>query len=189
MPSPLANRFLHVEFEVDLEEWVTWALEQNIQTEIIAFLRFRPELIHQFDPQKNEKAFPTPRSWEFVSKMLPYLAKDIEYEMLRGTVGEGAATELVGFLKVWRNLPNPDIILMNPDQAQVPDDPATLYAICGALARKASPQTIQRIIKYANRLPSEFSVLLVRDSVKQSPTVVNSRAFIEWASAHSDVLL
>jgi hypothetical protein len=121
--------------------------------------------------------------------MLPYLGKDIEYEMLRGTVGEGAATELVGFLKIWRNLPNPDIILMNPDQAPVPDDPATLYAICGALARKASEQTIQRIVRYANRLPSEFSVLLLRDSVKQSPTVVNSRAFIEWADAHSDVLL
>ena len=190
MPSALANRFVHLEFEVDLEDWVAWALGAGVMTEVIGFLRFRPGLLHSFDPRKNDKAFPTPRAWEFVSRILEQgPAPEIEYELVRGTVGEGAAAELVGFLKIFRKLPNPDAVLMAPDTAEVPEDPATLYAICAALARKASEQTMERLVKYFNRLPAEFSVLAVRDSVKQSQDVVNTRAFIEWASAHSDVLI
>jgi hypothetical protein len=61
--------------------------------------------------------------------------------------------------------------------------------LCGALARKASDQTVERLLGFAGRLPAEFSVLLVRDSIRSDQGIVNSRAFIEWASAHSDVLI
>jgi len=190
MPSALANRFVHIEFEVHLDDWVVWALDASVITEVIAFLQWRPALLYAFDPTRNDKAFPTPRAWEFVSNILKEVpGKDIEYELIKGTVGEGAATELLGFLKIFRSLPNPDAVLMNPDQADVPTDPATLYAICGALAPKASEQSMDRLVKYANRLPAEFSVLLVRDSIRNDKQVVNTRAYIEWASAHSDVLI
>jgi MoxR-like ATPase len=190
MPSPLANRFVHLEFEVDLDDWVAWALNAGIQTEVIAFLRFRPALLHSFDPRKNDKAFPTPRAWEFVSRVLAASpAKDIEYELLQGTVGEGAAAELLGFLRIFRNLPNPDLVLMNPQSVDIPTDPATLYALCGALSRKASDNNMERLVKFANRLPAEFSVLLIRDSLRRDKTLASTRAFIEWASAHSNVLI
>lgn len=190
MPSALANRFVHLNFEVDLEDWVSWALKSGIQTEVIAFLRFRPGLLHAFDPQKGDKAFPSPRSWEFVSRILsasPDAAT--EYELLSGTVGEGAAAELVAFLKIFRQLPNPDEVIMEPEQAVVPEDPATLYAICGALSRKASENTIGRIVTYANRLPAEFSVLLIRDCVRQDKDIINARPFIEWSSANTEVII
>lgn len=190
MPSALANRFVHLNFEVDLNDWVQWALHTGIKTEIIAFLRFRPGLLHDFDPQRGEKAFPSPRSWEFVSRILSAAPDpEIEYEMISGTVGEGAAAEFLGFLKIFRSLPNPDAVLMAPDTAPVPEDPATLYAICGALARKSSDNTIDRLCIYANRLPAEFSVLMIRDCVQACPSVVNSRGFISWASDHADVLI
>lgn len=190
MPSALANRFLHINFDVDVNDWTQWALANGIKTEIIAFLRFRPNLLHDFNPQKSEKAFPSPRSWEFVSNILKNKPDtEIEFEMISGCVGEGAAAELLGFLKIFRSLPNPDVILLNPDKAPVPDDPATLYAICGALARKSSDNTIDRLIDYAKRLPAEFSVLLVRDCVQACASVVNSRAFISWASDNADVLI
>ena len=70
MPSALANRFVHIEFEADMEDWAAWALNHGIQSEIIGFLRFRPALLHQFDGRADEKAFPSPRAWEFVSKIL-----------------------------------------------------------------------------------------------------------------------
>ena len=41
MPTPLRNRFVHLEFEVDLQEWSMWAIETGIRPEVIAFLRFR----------------------------------------------------------------------------------------------------------------------------------------------------
>jgi MoxR-like ATPase len=190
MPSALANRFLHLDFDIDLNDWVTWALKSGIETPVIAFLRFRPALLHDFDPKSNPKAFPTPRSWASVSKTLSQNpSKEIEFELYKGLVGEGAAAEFTGFIRIFRNLPNPDSIMLNPAAAVVPDDPATLYALCGALARKSSEQTFPRLVEYFNRLPAEFSVLAVRDSVQYCPAVTETRAFIEWASSNADILI
>ena len=56
---------------------------------MLGFLRFRPNLLHAFDA--NQRAFPTPRSWQFVNELLEQgLDDDLRFEMLKGTVGEGA---------------------------------------------------------------------------------------------------
>ena len=49
MPAPLRNRFVHLDFELDLEEWSRWAVAAGIRPEVIAFLRFRPELLSVFE--------------------------------------------------------------------------------------------------------------------------------------------
>jgi len=189
MPSALANRFVHLHFDVDLEDWIAWGLKNDIRTEILAFQRFRPELLHNFEPKKNEKTFASPRSITFLSQLMDANNGNIDFDLASGVTGEGHATEFIGFMRIFRSLPDPDMVLMAPDKADVPEDPATLYAICGAIAHKASDQNIGRVIKYANRLPVEFSVLLVRDCVKKDEDLVKTRAFIDWASKHSDVLI
>ena len=70
MPAPLANRFSHFEVETNLDDWVGWAYANGIDERIIAFLRFRPELLFDFDPAHNPIAFPSPRSWEFAHRGL-----------------------------------------------------------------------------------------------------------------------
>ncbi len=190
MPSALANRFVHIDFDVDADDWQAWALDNGIALEVAAFLRFRPSLLYAFDPQKDEKAFPTPRSWEFVSRIVemhPSAPPDLE--LVAGTVGEGAASEFCGYLRIFRNLPDPDQLLASPETAVVPEDPATLYAICELLSVKADIQNLPRILSYAKRLPSEFSVLLVRDAVRADQTLIQTQAFNEWAAEYADVLL
>lgn len=189
MPSPLANRFVHLDFDVDLDDWISWGLSHGVRTEVLAFQRFRPALLHAFDPQKNEKAFPTPRSVTFLSRLMDASNGDIDYDLAKGVVGEGYAAEFIGFLKIYKNLPDPDMVLMAPGKAVVPTDPATLYAICGAVARKASDQNMKNVVEYANRLPVEFSVLLIRDCINRDAALLKTRAFIEWTSKHSDVLI
>ncbi|MDO9065129.1 MAG: AAA family ATPase, partial [Sulfuricella sp.] len=70
MPAPLANRFSHFEVEANLDDWVAWAYANNIDERLIGFLRFRPELLFDFDPAHNPVAFPSPRSWEFAHRAL-----------------------------------------------------------------------------------------------------------------------
>ena len=190
MPSPLTNRFVHLDFGVDLDDWTKWATTHGIATEVIAFLRFRDELLHDFDPKRSEKAFPTPRSWEFVSNIVGSgtVTNGIEYPLIAGAVGEGAAAEFMGFLKIARSLQSPDMILMNPDSAAVPEEAATLYAVSTALARKATEGNMDRVVAYANRLPDEFSVLLVKDALDRDPAVAHTRSYIEWVAKHHEVM-
>jgi len=190
MPSALANRFTHLDYDVDHNDWAAWALENDVMTELIGFIRFRPELLHSFDPKKNEKAFPSPRSIVRTSNLLKSKpCKSVEYDLIKGTIGEGAAAELIGFLDIFRSLPNPDSILLNPSGSDVPTDAATLYALCGALAKKASEQNFNRLCEYAARIPAEFSVLMVRDCLKNDPDIANTKAFIQWSSDNADVLM
>lgn len=190
MPSALANRFVHFDFEVNVDDWLQWALSHNMPPELISFIRFRPSLLHDFEPKRNEKAFPTPRSWEFVGRILnAQKTQQLEYNLIAGAVGDGAATELTGYLKIWRDLPATETLLSDPTGADIPHDPATLFAVCEMLAQAAQPETMPAIISYASRLPSEFNVLLVRNSVGQDQGVVHTSAFAQWAESHAEVFI
>ena len=190
MPSALANRMVHLEFDTSLDDWLAWAQGAGIRREVCAFLRFRPRLLHDFDPQRTEKAFASPRSWEFVSRILDAKpAQDVEYELFQGTVGPAAAAEFMGFLSVWRELPTVDSILAAPNAAEVPQEPAALYATCEALSLRAAQDTMEALTTYAQRLPAEFSVLLMRDAVCQDTEVVHTAAFSRWAEQNAEVLL
>ncbi len=190
MPTALANRMVHITMQTSVEDWLLWAENSNICPEIMAFLRFRPNLLHDFDPQSASKAFASPRSWEFLSNMLKSCVHaSVEYELFQGTVGMAAATEFMGFLKVWRDLPTVESILATPTSIEIPNEPATLYALCEALGAKASVQNIENIIHYALRLPTEFSVLLLRTAVCKDEKIVQTEPFMHWAKQNSHVLM
>ena len=188
MPTPLRNRFVHLDFEVDLQEWSEWAIQANIRPEVIAFLRFRQELLNAFDRDAN--AFPSPRSWEFVSRILGAAPDQaVEHELFAGAVGAGAATEFSAFLKTFRELPNIDAILMNPLKEPVPENAAAQYAVASALAHCASDTNFDRICTYLGRMPTEFSVLCVRDASLREPAVRHTAAYTKWAVENHHVLV
>ena len=74
MPRPLRNRFVHLDLEPHLDDWCHWAIKAHIRPEIIAFLRFKPELLFSGDVISDANARPTPRSWEMASRVLAGVA-------------------------------------------------------------------------------------------------------------------
>jgi len=178
--SHLRNRMTTLEFEPHLDDWCVWALENDVAPEVVSFIRFRPGLLCDFDPQRDIN--PTPRAWvEGVSPIIAKVPAEAEFECFKGAVGEGAAAEFVGFLNIFRKLPNPDAVLMNPDTADVPEDGATRYAISGAIAARATDANFERVLTYAKRLPAEFMVLVVRDAIRHNKAIQNTKAFTQWA--------
>ncbi|MBE1426266.1 MoxR-like ATPase [Desulfomicrobium macestii] len=190
MPTALANRLVHLDFEPDLDDWLAWAEGAGIDARLCHFLRFRPKLLHSFDPTRAEKAFPSPRSWEFVSRILGAGTRwNTLRDLLKGAVGEAAAAECMGFLKVHSLMPDVEQVLADPGGVALPGDPAVLYAMCEALARRASELTMNSLAVLASRLPVEFGVLLMRDAAGTDPDIVETDAFQIWACANSDVLV
>ena len=185
--SHLRNRETVLELETHLDDWTSWAINHNVRPEIVSFIRFRPGLLHDFDPQRDQNA--TPRSWvDGVSDVLGQVPSDAEFECFKGAVGEGAAAEFVGFLRIFRKLPNPDAILLNPTTSDVPSDPATLYALSGALAERATDSNFERVCSYSERMPPEFSVLTVSYAARRNPDLASTQAFVKWSLKHQDVL-
>jgi hypothetical protein len=176
-----------LELETHLDDWTGWALNNGVKPEVVSFIRFRPNLLHDFDAQRDQNA--TPRSWvEGVSDVLGTVPAEAEFECFKGAVGEGAAAEFVGFVRIFRKLPNPDAILLNPTTSDVPTDPATLYALSGALAQRATEGNFERVCQYVERMPAEFSVLTVSYAARRNPDLANTQAFTQWSLKHQDVL-
>ena len=202
MSTALKNRFTHLNYEVNNEDWCEWALTHNIAIEVLGFIRFRPMLLNEFEQRNESKEekervqrlkdaqdFATPRSWEFLSKVVQQKpGNDVEYELYTGIVGEGAAAEFMGYLKYYRDLPNLDALLMNPGAAKVPEEPATLYSLSTGLATKATQDNMERVVKYALRLPAEFQVLLMKDAITRDNDLTQTKSFNEWAIANADVM-
>lgn len=184
---PMASRTRRFDFTENLEDLVEYALNHGWPMWLIQFLRFRPGLISEFDP--NRFANPTPRTWERVGLIPDTLPEQLFYDNVAGDVGEGAAAECTGFRRIYSQLPNIDALLLDPAKAEVPSDPAVRFAITGALARKATKDNFDRVCAYIARLPKEFSVMTVKDAIKLEPTITHSRAFVEWASANAEVLM
>lgn len=203
MSSALKNRFAHIDYEVSNDDWTKWALQNNISPEIIGFLRFRPMNLNEFEVRnssdeerkrvqqlKNVQAFATPRSWEFLSRVIAGgVDKDMESELFAGIVGEGCAAEFMGYMKYYRNLPNLDMLLLDPNNAEVPTEPAVLYALSAGLASRANVGNFENVCIYAGRIPAEFQAMLVKDAVMRDSSLVNTHAFTKWAANNSEILL
>ena len=183
----LANRYTELEWDVDLDGWCKWAIDHGVHPSVISFVRFRPNLLQDYNPQRS--ANPTCRSWvEGVSSILGRVDFGAEYECFKGAVGEGAAAEFVGFRKIERALPNIDNLLLNPTKTDVPTDPATLYAISGAIAHRATKDNFKDVVTYCNRMPQEFGVLTVSYAARKDAALASTQAFTDWAVQNQDVL-
>lgn len=112
MPTPLLNRFIHIDFEFEFEDWHVWAVKKGIEADVVGFLNFRKHLANQFDASSRSRGFPTPRSWEYVSKILDRSLPDsVMRSMIAGTIGEGAMVEFMAYREVYLKLPDPEEVL------------------------------------------------------------------------------
>lgn len=204
MSTALKNRFGHIFLESDHEDWCAWALNSGVSVEVLGFIRFRPNLLNDFENaiakdkksvDKGQKmtdlmAFATPRSWGFVDKMLKKgVPSHLEYDLYSGLVGEGATAEFLAYVKHHRDLPNLDQLLMAPDKAVVPTEPAQLYALSTGLAAKITEDNIDRAVKYLDRIPKEFQVMCVKDAVVRSPVLCSTKTFNTWSVKNAKVLM
>lgn len=113
MPSPLANRFVHLEMRVDFDSWQTWAVNNRIHKDVVGYLSFAKQDLFDFDPRSATRSFATPRSWTFVSELL----EDDDgmdsgtVDLIAGAVGEGLAVKFMAHRKVSGQMPNPSEVL------------------------------------------------------------------------------
>lgn len=191
--SHLRNRMTTLQFDASLDDWCNWALAHDVTPELVSFLRFKPNLLNDFDPKRDLN--PTPRAWaERVDQTLKSLATgefpaSVELEMIAGDVGEGPAAELTAFLRIYRKLPSPDAVLMKPDTHPIPDEASVRYALAGAIAHRATPDNFDAVVTFAQRMPKEFSVMIILDAMRKNPDVQQTKAFIRWASTDGAAVL
>jgi len=200
MPAPLANRFSHYEVEVNMDDWVAWAYANHIDERIIAFLRFRQDLLFDFDPSHNPVAFPSPRSWEFAHRGLQKF--DDRHDLLTGAlqacVGNAAGIELRAFIESLDQMPDLDAIISGED-IPAPREIDLQYAVATALVGRAiraketdaAANVHGNILAYASKFPQrEMGVMMVSDMHRAiGEDIFAVPEFANWADKIADIML
>jgi dynein-related subfamily AAA family protein len=180
--EPLKSRFTIVELVPDLDDWCAWAASTDIAAEVIAFLRFRPTLLSDFQPSAEMTNSPSPRNWAAVSRLLAMdLPRELQLATVEGRVGHAAAGEFVAFLRTWADMVSPDLVLTAPDTAPIPEEPAAMYALSTALAVRVQAGSMERYLKYLTRLQSagkaEFAAVSLKTALVRDDKLANTPAY------------
>jgi hypothetical protein len=128
MPSALANRFIHLDLMPDFDSFKAWGLREGLHEQILAFLAFRPTLLHQIDAQCP--AWPSPRSWVMANQLMGAQLS------VAPAVGPGVAGELEAFCSIYQDLPDLESILAGCTKASFPTEASARYAtVLGLIIR------------------------------------------------------
>jgi len=188
LSTPMQSRLIHLELDVDIASWVSWATENNLDHRVISYLESHPDHLHKFDPNHNDKTFACPRTWEFTAKLLkgndePNLVmKDI----LIGTLSAGVAHEFYAYLHYCSELPKIGDIIKRPDDIEIPDEPALLYAISHMTAAYMDENNADRLMRFVDRLPLDFGVTCMRSVLKRRNNLLQIEAVRNWAHKVAD---
>jgi len=182
----MLSRFVHFDVRVDLDAWCIWAYAHGIDPLLVAFHRFRRDMLHRYDPDdRRARSFPCPRTWEGVDGVIKdQLSPAAEFAAMVGYVGHGAAIECSAFLSMYRGLPSIDGIMLDPDGYDIPLDPQVQWATAAALAQAITPQNFRRVVRYLERLPEEYNYFAVTAARSRDASIEQEPEFTQWFMAH-----
>lgn len=153
MPTPLMNRFVHLELRTDFADWQEWAIKHGIHKTVVGYLTWQKHELFDFSPSSASRGFPTPRSWEFVGQLVeedPDIPEVVMLAELAGAVGEGVAIKFNEYRKLNEKLPNPSDILsgkvtkLKDDEKEISIMYALTVGLCYELREKHDAATLAK---------------------------------------------
>ena len=187
MSTALQSRLVHMELSPDIQEWLDWAAQTGIDPRITSYINFKPSQLYTFTPDHTDKTYACPRTWEFADRILKVsgFSEPTLLPLLAGTVSEGVAREFMGFCRIHENLPKLEAILKNPKGLAIPDEPSILFALTGSLSHHITEDTSDAVLTYVTRLPIEFQVICIRETVHRNRKLLGHPTVQQWVAQNA----
>jgi len=132
---------------------------------------------------RGHTAAAQPRGWHSVSNILySNLSHRLQHVAIAGAVGVGPAATFMGFLQILNNLPDANLILRNPDSADVPSESelGTRYAIATTLAQRVTSKNIDNAVAYIKRMHEELLSVFFLIATNRDPNLQATQAYINF---------
>jgi hypothetical protein len=195
LSTALQSRLVHIEVKSDFKSWLEWAERFGIDHRIRSYLKFAQRNLNTFDPnnQGDEPTYACERTWEKMHRVISSTRFKIRDRMalpkLAGVIGEGVAREFLGYLKVFKDLPDIADIIAAPNSIAVPTQPDTLYALTGQIATEADHKNIDHLVEYLDRFPKEFQVIGLKELIKVDASFIATPALSNWIANNNTKLV
>lgn len=187
--TAMKSRMINIILTVSQPDWLKWANTNGIDHRVMAFIKFRPGLLHRFDPNKDDHNFCCPRTWHFLSKYITN-KKSVtgsNLVVMAGCVGEGAATEFKAFCRIYKQLPTIERIIVDPTNFTFKEQPDHYYALTTLISQNFELNQAA-LIQAVERLPVEFQVITLREAVARNPDIIDTYEIENWITNNSESL-
>ena len=171
-----------IRFTPDHEDWIKWAYNHSMPDDLIAYTRYRPGSLNAHKATKTLESSPCPRTVAMLGNMiLAKYDKSVMYELGAGSVGEAYITDFLAYQKMRSQLFDLKLCLSEPDTAPIPDEPSVLFSVTTGLARMTNPSNFKKCLQYAERLPKEFCVMLMKDiNLANGTSMMKVKDYTTW---------
>ena len=157
LAPPMANRFCHLDWRLPAEVVTVGFLEgwpeprvptlpedlsshlAQARAAISSYLRVRPTDVSVLpkDPVAAGRAFPTPRTWDYASRLMAVCSaagasEEVRRLVVAGVIGDAAALQFLTYLGEL-DLPDPEEVLANPDDLVLPARGDRAYAVLASV--------------------------------------------------------
>ena len=173
MSTAMQSRLIHAEMVVDVKQWLDWAYQAKIDHRITGYINFRPDSLHNFKPDHQDRTFACPRTWEFANRIVqgqPEL-DNLSLKILSGTLSDGVAVDFVSFAEIYTKLPTFDKIIADPSGIDIPRETNIKFALTTYVADNTTPQNIEKVLEYIDRFPTEMQIVFYRFSTARDPSL------------------
>lgn len=175
LSSALNNRFAHYEMRVDTKVWLKWAVKNNIQENIMAFIQaYGDEVLFA---ATNSNSFATPRSWEMASKIIHKVEQEDMKKAMAACIGPVMADRFQKFLTIYRKIDAAKIIAGKEKiDFLKKTEPSFVYAAIFAVAaylsnNKIPAKQLENIVSFITSpgINPEFQILFLRQLRNRAP--------------------
>jgi len=215
LAPPLANRFAHLQFQLDAGEWVKlfpsyWGnppqlegVEETIwaraRARVAAFLTRRPNLLYTFNPDREETRFATPRTWDMFSRAWAAAGIDAHLagDLAAALVGDAPAAEFASWVTTL-DLREPAEILALGRAYRLPSRGDIAHAELTALAEASesieSPEAWERaweVLRGVAQSATDLAALAAGRLLKRGRALYGTpdlSGFTEFMSAIEEVV-
>ncbi len=190
MSKALANRLLHLHICADYDSWYAWAVRHGIDRRVVGYLAFDNSRL-AVEPGLEQDAFPTPRSWEFASRLLSMTGKEPKelQVLLSGCVGVSTALEFEKYCEVYSRLPAVADIFHGRCRSY-PKKMDELYALTTSMVAHVSQKMdtlgnddLENASSFASGFPADFAALFFRSILElegMNLKLMHVPSFVRW---------
>lgn len=199
MSTAQQSRLSTLVIKACLNTWLDWAERADatnwgpIDHRIRSFLRWKPELLHDFNPDHADLTFPCPRTWHITSDLAQANKwETLEYKklpLLAGTVGHGAARQFHAFTEVFEHLPTIKEIISNPLMCNLPDEISVHHAAAGLVGHHIDKTNAKPLFQFLSRLPADIQTVTLRNAIRRKDELRTVPELLQWAAQNSKELI
>lgn len=192
---------------VDADSWGHFALNNDIDPAVTAWVKMNPVCLesyldhtggekwdnpYAFHPTQGAESYVCPRSLHAASdiaKQRGVLGHELTLSLLSGAAGESFARSFSAFLMIQNKVATAEAIATAPESAVVPEagDGVALCVTVLNLVSYTTSKSIDALVTYMKRLPSEYQALFARSLIandSKKDVAVKCEAFRKWSLAN-----